>query len=61
MVSQSYDAADGGRIWGEYVKQYTGANLYNYAVSGAVCSNDITPRNLSTGTAEFLFLSLIHI
>jgi phospholipase/lecithinase/hemolysin len=49
----SYSAADGGRTWVEYVKQYTGANLYNYAVSGAVCSNDITPRWLSSINAPF--------
>ncbi|KAK4959791.1 hypothetical protein LTR10_002679 [Elasticomyces elasticus] len=49
----SYHAADGGRTWVEYVKQYTGANLYNYAVSGAVCSNEITPRWFSAINAPF--------
>ncbi|EMC93212.1 carbohydrate esterase family 16 protein [Baudoinia panamericana UAMH 10762] len=49
----SYHAADGGRTWVEYVKQYTGANLYNYAVSGAVCSNSITPRWFSAINAPF--------
>ncbi|GAB7339922.1 hypothetical protein MBLNU457_6445t1 [Dothideomycetes sp. NU457] len=49
----NYNAADGGRTWVEYVKQYTGANLYNYAVSGAVCSNDITPRFFSAINADF--------
>lgn len=29
--------------------QYAGPNIYNYAVSGAVCSNDITPRYLGDG------------
>ncbi|OJD18057.1 hypothetical protein AJ78_01887 [Emergomyces pasteurianus Ep9510] len=37
----------GGRIWARYVRDYTGAELYNYAVSGATCSNDITPRYFS--------------
>ncbi|PGH02741.1 hypothetical protein GX51_04475 [Blastomyces parvus] len=37
----------GGRIWARYVSDYTGAELYNYAVSGAACSNDITPRYFS--------------
>ncbi|OJJ77745.1 hypothetical protein ASPBRDRAFT_111870 [Aspergillus brasiliensis CBS 101740] len=37
-------AADGGRPWPSYVGQYTGADVYNYAVAGAVCSNDLTPR-----------------
>lgn len=41
---QNNASADGGRIWGQYVVQYAGVHLYNYAVSGAVCSNDITPR-----------------
>ncbi|KAK5111661.1 hypothetical protein LTR62_004766 [Meristemomyces frigidus] len=49
----SYHAADGGRTWAEYVKQYSGANLYNYAVSGAVCSNEITPRWFSAINAPF--------
>lgn len=30
-----------------------GVNLYNYAVSGAVCSNEITPRTFSTINAPF--------
>ncbi|KAK5133805.1 hypothetical protein LTR08_007235 [Meristemomyces frigidus] len=50
---ESLAASDGGRIWPEYVKQYTGANLYNYAVSGAVCDNNITPRWFSAIDAPF--------
>jgi phospholipase/lecithinase/hemolysin len=34
----------GGHSWVRYVSYYTSATLYNYAVSGAVCSNEITPR-----------------
>ncbi|KAF7198339.1 Acetylesterase [Pseudocercospora fuligena] len=49
----NYHAADGGRPWPQYVKQYSGVNLYNYAVSGAVCSNNITPRTFSTINAPF--------
>ncbi|KXT07508.1 hypothetical protein AC579_2173 [Pseudocercospora musae] len=49
----NYHAADGGRPWPQYVKQYTGINLYNYAVSGAVCSNNITPRSFSLINAPF--------
>jgi len=37
----------------EYVRQYTGISLYNYAVSGAVCSNNITPRYFSAIDAPF--------
>jgi hypothetical protein len=36
-------------VWSRWVEIYTGANLYNYAVSGAVCSNDLTPRPTSGG------------
>ena len=51
---QSFHAPSGGRTWPRYVVQYTGSTvnsqfvpqltLYDYAVSGAVCSNNITPR-----------------
>lgn len=51
---ESFSTAGGGRTWVRYVIQYTGAEvggqweplmtLYDYAVSGAVCSNFITPR-----------------
>ncbi|KAH8202722.1 hypothetical protein TruAng_003098 [Truncatella angustata] len=34
----------GGRIWPEYVGQYTGAHVYDYAVSGAVCDKTMAPR-----------------
>lgn len=39
-------AADGGRPWPSYFGQYTGARVHNYAVSGAVCSNRLTPRTI---------------
>jgi hypothetical protein len=52
-VVQNYHSAVGGRPWVEYVRQYTGANLYNYAVAGAVCSNDLTPRYLSYINGDF--------
>jgi hypothetical protein len=38
------NAFGNGYAWVDYVRWYTGARLYNYAVSGASCSNDITPR-----------------
>lgn len=49
----NYHAADGGRPWPQYVAQYSGAHIYNYAVSGAVCSNQITPRTFSAISAPF--------
>ncbi|CAG5184125.1 uncharacterized protein ALTATR162_LOCUS10923 [Alternaria atra] len=42
--AQDYDTSNSRRLWAAYVKQYTGANLYNYAVNGAECSDEITPR-----------------
>ncbi|KAJ0114618.1 acetyl esterase [Diaporthe amygdali] len=33
----------GGRIWPQYIQQYTGINLYDYAVSGAVCDTYFSP------------------
>jgi len=55
LLPESFSTPGGGRTWPRYVVQYTGKTsgsgqwnpaltLYNYAVSGAVCSNDITPR-----------------
>lgn len=51
---EGLNTASGGRTWPRFVVQYTGAEqnggwtpgltLYDYAVSGAVCSNEITPR-----------------
>lgn len=39
--------ASGGLSWARYASIYSSTKLYNYAVSGAVCSNGITPRALS--------------
>ncbi|KIW31690.1 uncharacterized protein PV07_03295 [Cladophialophora immunda] len=54
LLPETFSAPGGGRTWPRYVVQYTGATvqgkwtpqmtLYDYAVSGAVCSNNITPR-----------------
>lgn len=51
---EGLSTASGGRTWPRFVVQYTGSTsdgewtpgltLYDYAVSGAVCSNNITPR-----------------
>jgi hypothetical protein len=37
----------GGRVWPQYVQQYSGANVYDYAVSGAVCTKIFSPSNRS--------------
>ncbi|EXJ59154.1 hypothetical protein A1O7_06585 [Cladophialophora yegresii CBS 114405] len=63
LLPESFATAGGGRTWPRYVVQYTGATvqgkwtpqmtLYNYAVSGAVCSNNITPRWFEAIDAPF--------
>lgn len=41
---QSNNTRSGGYIWGHYVSEWANVNVYDYAVSGAVCSNKITPK-----------------
>lgn len=36
--------ASGGKVWARFAVESTDVILYNYAVSGAVCSNDLTSR-----------------
>ncbi|KAF2125174.1 carbohydrate esterase family 16 protein [Dothidotthia symphoricarpi CBS 119687] len=43
--------ASGGLSWARYASIYSNATLYNYAVSGAACSNAITPRSLTSTPA----------
>ncbi|KAF1946878.1 GDSL lipase/acylhydrolase family protein [Clathrospora elynae] len=45
--------ASGGLSWARYASIYSKSSLYNYAVSGAVCSNKVTPRYLSATKAPF--------
>jgi phospholipase/lecithinase/hemolysin len=52
-LSQGYSTSTGGLIWARYASIYSNATLYNYAISGAVCSNQITPRTLSSINAPF--------
>jgi hypothetical protein len=44
MESQKTVTSSGGRVWAEYVGQYSGARIYDYAVSGAVCDKTLAPR-----------------
>lgn len=46
---QSNNTATGGYVWPRYVAWDSGANVYNYAVSGAVCDNNVTPRAFEAG------------
>ncbi|KAF1976162.1 SGNH hydrolase [Bimuria novae-zelandiae CBS 107.79] len=48
-----YKTSTGGLVWPRYASIYSNSTLYNYAVSGAVCSNNITPRTWSTINAPF--------
>jgi phospholipase/lecithinase/hemolysin len=41
---ESNTTASGGLAWAQFVKQSTGAKLYDYAISGATCSNNIISR-----------------
>nr|POE54425.1 acetylesterase [Quercus suber] len=52
-ISKNPMSASGGYQWPQFVRRSTGVSLYNYAVSGAVCSNDITPRFLASIDADF--------
>ncbi|KAF1843374.1 carbohydrate esterase family 16 protein [Cucurbitaria berberidis CBS 394.84] len=50
---QGLNTASGGLSWARYASIYSKATLYNYAVSGAVCSNYVTPRFFSAINAPF--------
>lgn len=63
ILPESFATAGGGRTWPRYAAQYAGSSslstwepnlqLYDYAVSGAVCSNSITPRYFAAIDAPF--------
>ncbi|KAF2636804.1 hypothetical protein P280DRAFT_408327 [Massarina eburnea CBS 473.64] len=52
-TKEGYSTSTGGLVWPRYASIYTNTTLYNYAVSGAVCSNNITPRTWSSINAPF--------
>ncbi|GIJ81601.1 hypothetical protein Asppvi_000100 [Aspergillus pseudoviridinutans] len=41
VATESAKRSTGGRVWPSYIRQYTGANVYDYAWSGAVCDTVI--------------------
>ncbi|KAH8659248.1 GDSL lipase/esterase [Tricladium varicosporioides] len=47
LLPESTKTAGGGITWPRWVSNYTGAMLYNYAVSGAVCDNSMIYRYLA--------------
>jgi hypothetical protein len=53
LLPASTSTAGGGVTWDRFVSNYTGAKLYNYAVSGAVCDNNIINRYLASINGPF--------
>ncbi|KAJ2902592.1 Acetylesterase [Zalerion maritima] len=53
LLPESSSAASGGYAWGRIIAQNTGAKYYDYAVSGATCSNEIIERYFSSIDAPF--------
>ncbi|TQN69565.1 Acetylesterase [Colletotrichum shisoi] len=47
LLPPSNSTASGGYAWGRFVANSTGANYYNYAVSGATCSSEIISRDFA--------------
>ena len=47
LLPASSSTASGGKAWGRFVAEKTGAKYYNYAVGGATCSNQIISRYVS--------------
>jgi len=52
-LPESTSTPGGGITWDRWVSNYTGAKLYNYAVSGAVCDNKIIYRYLASVFGPF--------
>jgi len=48
ILPESTSTPGGGITWPRWVSNYTGATLYNYAVSGAVCDNNMIYRYLAS-------------
>lgn len=42
MTAESNQTSGGGKVWGRVIADTTGARLYDYAVGGAMCSNNVT-------------------
>ncbi|KAI1343248.1 carbohydrate esterase family 16 protein [Xylariaceae sp. FL0016] len=52
-IPASNFTASGGYTWPHFASQILGAKTYNYAVSGAVCSNELISRYLESIDAPF--------
>lgn len=53
LLPPSNSTAGGGVTWDRWVADYTGAKLYDYAVAGAVCDNNIVYRYLASVFGPF--------
>ncbi|TAQ90007.1 hypothetical protein B7494_g1656 [Chlorociboria aeruginascens] len=53
LLPESTDTPGGGITWDRWVSIYSGAKLYNYAVSGAVCDNNMINRYLASINGPF--------
>jgi hypothetical protein len=53
LLPESTSTPGGGITWDRWVSNYTGAKLYDYAVSGAVCDNSIIYRYLASINGPF--------
>ncbi|KAL4920686.1 hypothetical protein BDW62DRAFT_176048 [Aspergillus aurantiobrunneus] len=49
----SNDSYSGGYNWGHFASEIANLTRFNYAVSGAVCSNEITPRTYAPIDAPY--------
>ncbi|GAO19929.1 uncharacterized protein UV8b_01405 [Ustilaginoidea virens] len=53
LLPPSGNTASGGYSWGRLVANATAAKYYNYAVSGAMCTNNFDSRTLAAINAPF--------
>lgn len=44
LPPQENVTSSGGLAWGQWVQEYTGVAYFDYAISGATCSNEIVSR-----------------
>lgn len=53
LHKESNKTASGGLTWAQFVASESGAKLYDYAISGATCSNNIISRYFSAIKRSF--------
>jgi len=53
LLPESFSTPGGGITWARFVSNFTGAKLFDYAVSGAVCDNNIIDRFLGAINGPF--------